>query len=135
MVLQTADLPAGDTVTVWWIIFNDPQNCTHPESGLRCGPGDLPAFGGDDSALTSVVYAAGHVIGGAGRATFAGELAYGDTSGALWGPGLVNPTSADIHLLVRDHGLLRPQQIGDGIHDYGTCDPACVDVQYSPHQR
>jgi hypothetical protein len=133
--LQTSDLPAGHTVTVWWVVFNEPENCSHPEGELRCGPGDLPVFGGDDSAVTSLVYAAGHQIGGSGQATFAGRLAYGDASSALWGPGLVNPAGADIHLVVHDLGLLSPQQIAEGIHDYGPCDPACVDVQYSPHQR
>ena len=83
--LHTEGLPAGHSVTVWWVIFNEPQNCTHPEAGLRCGPGDLPPFGGDDSAVTSIVYAAGHGIGGSGQATFAGRLAEGDTDGALFG--------------------------------------------------
>lgn len=134
MTLQTSELPAGHTVTVWWVIFNEPTNCTHPEGSLRCGPGDLPPFGGDDSAVTSVVYAAGHVIGGSGKATFSDSLAKGDASDALFGPGLVNPTRADIHLVVRDHGLLTPQQRAEGIHNFGPCNP-CADIQFSPHEQ
>jgi hypothetical protein len=133
MTLRTADLPAGHAVTVWWIIFNEPQNCTHPEGPLRCGPGDLPPFGGDDSAVTSIVYAAGHVVGGSGFATFSGRLATGDTQGALFGPGLVNPTTADIHLIVRDHGPA--QDPSQQIHTFGACNPTCTDVQFSPHQQ
>lgn len=132
--LRTSGLPAGHTVTVWYVIFNRPQNCTHGELGLRCGPGDLPIFGGDDSAVTSVVYAAGHVIGGAGDGGYAGFLAIGDTSGALFGPGLVDPTTADIHLVVHDHGVLDPQQLADGIHHFGPCNP-CTDLQFSPHEQ
>src|SRR5436190_9352690 len=135
MTLQTSGLASGHTVTVWWIIFNEPQNCTHGEAGLRCGPGDLPPYGGDDSAVTSLVYAAGHEIGGTGQATFSARLAIGDDSGALFGPGLVNPTGADIHIVVRDHGVLSPVQRSEGIHNFGPCNPACTNLQYSPHEQ
>jgi hypothetical protein len=133
MTFQTSELPAGHSVTIWWVIFNQPQNCTHPEAGLRCGPGDLPPFGGDDSAVTSVLYAAGHVIGGSGIASFAGRLATGDTSGALWGPGLINPTTADIHLVVHDHG--QKEDPSQEIHNFGPCNPTCTDIQFSPHEQ
>jgi len=135
MTLSTSGLTAGHTVNVWWVIFNEPQNCTHPEGPLRCGPGDLPPFGGNDSAVTSFVYAAGHQIGDSGQATFSARLATGDTSGALWGPGLINPTGADIHLVVRDHGILTPQQRAEGIHNFGPCNPTCVNLQFSPHEQ
>lgn len=135
MTLQTSELPAGHTVTVWWVIFNEPGNCSHPEGALRCGPGDLPIFGGDDSAQTSVLYAAGHEIGAAGRASFSGRLAAGATTDALWGPGLVNQTGADIHLVVHDHGDLPPDQQAEGIHNFGPCDPACTDIQFSAHEQ
>ena len=100
--LQTNDLPSGDRVNVLWVIFNQPQNCTHGGPGHRCGPGDLPPYGGDDSAVTSIVADNGHPVGGSGNATFAGRLATGDTSNALFGPGLINPTGAEVHLLVAD---------------------------------
>lgn len=132
MTLQTSELGSGHSVTVWWVIFNEPENCKNPHDGFACGPADLPVFGGDDSALTSVVYAAGHQIGRSGRGTFSGSLATGDTSGALFGPGLVNPTTAEIHLVVRDHGELSPQQRAEGIHNLGPCNP-CADVQFSAH--
>lgn len=134
MSLQTSELPPRHTVTIWWVIFNEPANCTHPEGILRCGPGDLPIFGADDSAVTSVVYAAGHQIGGRGQASFAGQLATGDTTGALWGPGLAS-TNADVHLVAHDHGILPPQERAEGIHNFGPCDPECVDLQFSPHEQ
>jgi hypothetical protein len=132
MTLQTSELTPGNSVTVWWVIFNEPTNCKDAHHGFACGPADLPPFGGDDSAVTSVVYAAGHQIGGSGRATFSGALATGDTDGALFGPGLVNPTGAEIHLVVRDHGDLTPQQQAEGIHSFGPCNP-CADIQFSAH--
>ena len=99
------------------------------------GVSEARLYGGDDSAVTSVVHAAGHQIGGSGNATFSGRLATGDTSGALFGPGLVNPTSADIHLVVYDHGALNAQEIAAGIHGFEPCEPECVDLQYSPHEQ
>jgi hypothetical protein len=137
MTFHTSDLPAGHTVTVWFVIFNEPQNCKGGDAhfGARCGPSDLPPYGGDDSAVTSIVYAAGHEVGGAGIATFSGRLARGETDGALWGPGLINPTGAEIHLIVHDHGELSPQQRAEGIHNFGPCSPACADLQFSPHAQ
>ncbi len=41
MTLHTSDLPAGHVITVWWVVFNHPENCTSGEGGLRCGEGDL----------------------------------------------------------------------------------------------
>jgi len=134
MTLQTSDLTAGDAYTVWWIIFNEPENCSHGEPGseARCGPGDLPPYGGDDSAVTSIVYAAGHIVGGSGVATFSGHLSAGDTDGALFGPGLINPTTAEIHLVVRDHGPA--QDPNQQIHTFGACNP-CTNLQVSPHPQ
>src|SRR5262245_30216980 len=50
MTLHTTGLTAVDAVTVWWVVFNAPENCSHGEGPYRCGPGDLPPFGGDGSA-------------------------------------------------------------------------------------
>lgn len=129
--LHTSGLPAGHVVTVWWIIFNHPDNCSHGASGLRCGEGDLFV----PSVDASVAHAAGHVIGGSGIANFGAWLGVGDTGGALFGPGLTNPLGADIHLVVHDHGRLPPQQIAEGIHNFGPCVPDCVDPQFSAHEQ
>src|SRR5438552_776326 len=71
---------------------------------VRSGPGDLPPYGGDDSAETSFLWGAGQVAHAA-SAMFRGTRTTGSTDGALWGPGVVNPTGAEIHLLLRDHGV------------------------------
>ncbi len=143
MTLHTSGLPAGDAATVWWVVFNEPQNCTHGGAGLRCGPGDLPPFGGDGSAETSVLYAAGHVIGGNGTANYGGHLAIGDTSGAAFGNGLTNPLGADVHLVVRDHGPVIRNLASEMIHTFGggcsnmppfTGPNVCDDVQFSAHE-
>ena len=129
--LHTNGLPAGDEVTIWWVIFNHPENCSHGALGLRCGEGDLS----EPAVDASVVYGAGHVIGGSGMGTFGGWIGVGDTDGALFGPGLTNPLGADIHFVVHDHGRLSPQQIAEGTHNFGPCVPECMDMQFSPHEQ
>jgi hypothetical protein len=132
--LTTNGLAPGHEVTVWWVVFNHPENCTHGVLGLRCGEGDLSVPGVE----ASVLYGAGHVIGGSGMASYGASLGVGDTSGALFGPGLLDPLSADIHLVVHDHGILSADQIATGIHNFGPCAdpvPDCEDVQFSAHEQ
>jgi hypothetical protein len=132
MTLHTTGLAPGHAVTVWWVIFNHPQYCSGGELGFRCGPGDLS---GDPRVQPSVVYAAGHVIGGGGVGNDGANLAVGATQGALFGPGLLNPHGADIHLVVHDHGPADPSiGVDDEIHSFGVCNPTCVDVQVSVHE-
>lgn len=93
--LHTRELAAGHTIMVWWVIFNHPENCSNGMFGLRCGEGDL--F--EPSVEASAVYGAGHVIGGSGVAGYGGWIGVAETDGALFGPGLLEPFTADIHLI------------------------------------
>jgi hypothetical protein len=106
--LQTSGLDSGHVMTLWWVIFNSPEKCaTSP-----CGPNDLfsGVAGGD------FLFAAGRVVGGSGKATFAGQLAVGDDSGSAFyeigmpelAHGLTNPQGAEVHLLVHSHGPAVP---------------------------
>ena len=132
MNLHTADLPAGTADTVWWVVFNNPQNCGPKPSGPRCGDADLHATGVD----ASILHAAGHVVGADGVGNYGARLAVGDTSTALFGPGLVNPFTADIHLVVRTHGAPIPGLVDDQIHSFnGGCPPnTCTNIQASVHE-
>jgi hypothetical protein len=58
--LHTTGLTAGDAVTVWWMVAN-------PDGGM------------------AVLYAAGHMIGDADTASFAGYLPVGDSTGWVMG--------------------------------------------------
>jgi hypothetical protein len=59
MTFRTSGLPAGQPVTIWWILLN--------------GSG----------GVVSGQFAAGHIVGINGVANFAGHLAEGDTSGCF----------------------------------------------------
>ncbi|MHA1553471.1 MAG: hypothetical protein ACTSU0_03570, partial [Alphaproteobacteria bacterium] len=91
VTLDTVGLTAGDAVTMWWVIFNEPQNCSDGE----CGENDVfnldadgkfilnddgsPPFNGagHEAAQISVNYADGHVIDMGGAATFLGQFPAG----------------------------------------------------------
>ena len=125
--LQTSNLPAGHAVTVWALIFNNPS---------ACGPGSCDESRGDLSipeVMGSVQHITGHVVGTNG--TFAGHLAVGDSADAFVGPGLLNPFGAEIHLIVRDHGLADPAIITDQFNNDSPrfCNVACADIQKSVH--
>lgn len=121
-VLHTSELPAGQAVTLWFIMFNHPEAClTNP-----CSAPDLfnPATGGDFH------FASGHVTGGSGNTTFAAHLSVGDVSGSGLvetglGPAvpLMNPRTAEITLALHSHGpKLKGQDLKRQISSYlGGC--------------
>ena len=132
MNIKTNDLTPG-AYTNWWIVFNNPGACVNPipAIGAACGAPDLSVDGVD----ASVLYATGNVVDEDGEGGFAAHLKVGDTGGALFGPGLMNPRGAEIHIVVRDHGevipAMMPAQImtvdgGCGVND-------CTDVQGAAH--
>lgn len=103
-VLQTTGLPANQAITMWFIIFNNPQGCLD----TPCSLVDLlfnPAAAGDFH------HGAGVVTGGSGMATFAGHLAVGDVSASGkeeigMGPAvpLTEPYQAEVLLVLHSHG-------------------------------
>lgn len=142
--LDTSGLQPGHAVTLWVVIFNNPELCANGEGGLRCGEGDLLIFGGDPAIEGSVLYGAGHVVGPDGQGHFGTYVAPGDTAHVVVdGPGLTNPLGADVHLVVRDHGPVQAGLLGEALSTFGGgCteapegtgtlgDFACYDAQFA----
>jgi hypothetical protein len=104
--ISTSGLTPDHVVTLWWAIFNNPEFCATP----ACAPSDL----NNPSVNGSLQFGGGQVVGANGRADFGGYLAVGDNTGFHLlpqfplmpnpAPGLVNPKSATIHLVIRSHG-------------------------------
>jgi hypothetical protein len=137
MTLHTSELAPGSATTVWWVVFNNPEACTHGAFGLRCGAGDLS----EPAVQASILWATGNVIGGAGIGDFGAYLGEGDTTGALFGPGLIDARTADIHLVVRTHGDAIPGLLPEQISTFnGGCNPGepnegdCMNIQASAHE-
>ncbi|MFQ6029440.1 MAG: hypothetical protein ACE5Q6_18340, partial [Dehalococcoidia bacterium] len=104
--VQTSDLEEGNAYTMWWVIFNHPENCVAPVPGLsNCGEADV--FGepfGETPVEVSVQFAGGNIVGGTGQADFGAYLVENEIpvgSGQLvFGPGLYDAEKAEVHLVV-----------------------------------
>ena len=99
----TTQLPAPESVSVIWAIFNHPEYCTegNPLTGSPCGPADLAidAVGGHISAF-------GWSTERWEATRLAGTLAVGKTDKCIEGlpcrDGLTNPFGAEVHVVVLD---------------------------------
>ena len=153
MTLHTTDLVPGDAYTVWWVVFNEPQNC----SDSVCNEDDLffidETTGGIvtdeygqrqmnpealENAQISVQYATGSYIDDDGNGDFAAAVGVGQVPGVIAGPGVVNPETAEVHLVVRTHGQMVADLFDAQILDFGGgCEPMdaapCADVQFAMH--
>lgn len=112
---KTEGLRPGNAVTLWFIVFNYPEDCV--AGPYLCSPYDL---GPEAAAKGDFLVASGNVIGASGMGEFGGYLSVGDTSGSgfaevncpdTWdcAPGLIDPDGALVVLATHDHG---PQQTG-----------------------
>ena len=104
VTIHTTELGPGNAYTIWWIIFNNPDACV-----ASCAGSDL----GNPAVEGSVMNATGRVADSDGNARFSAFLPVGfmhtnPSSGnlrQLLGPGLQNVKGAEIHIVVRCHGL------------------------------
>lgn len=146
----------GDAYTVWYVIFNAPQNCN---TGA-CGEDDI--FNPDGSfnvvqieaARIAAVWAnAGGVANPAGRLNLEGGLAEGEVpdgeNQVLIGRGednavvplgvvswLEDASAAEVHIVLETHGPAHedPDLLQEQITSFqGACNPDCADTQFAVH--
>ncbi|MEO6653736.1 MAG: hypothetical protein ABIP17_13880 [Ilumatobacteraceae bacterium] len=106
--LSTSGLTPGDAVTLWFIVFNNPDACASDPCAV---PEDLD----NPDTEADFHFAGGHVVGRTGTSTFAGRLNVGETrrSGLVeTGLGaavpLSNPLGAQVTLALHSHGPATP---------------------------
>ncbi len=140
---------AFHAVTLWWVIFNEPEQCvTSPEAAAKCGGVDIfgqeyldsVANGAPDPGLIrpnlesglAVVYATGGITSPWGRVRLVASLYQGASGEDL--PDTVDPmnlnraltsSAAEIHLVMRDHGRRHRQDYDAQITAF--LDPYCSD--------
>ncbi len=137
--IETSSLEPGDAHTVWWLIFNNPDEC----DGSNFSLGNCDNDGDFDflSAVNgSVLNATGGVADEFGDATFNAFLPLGlirlnrTATGRerhRVGPGLQNPKGAEIHVVIRTHGPASgtPAELIEQMSTLdGGCNP-CKSVQ------
>lgn len=119
---KATDLIPGHTYTIWWVIWNFPENCADPGA---CMDGDF----GDPDVQVEVMYAGGHVAGGSGKGNFSAHLNENDASGTInplfflpsYG-GLQDALTAEVHVVLRSHGPKVPGIVNEQIGSYlGGC--------------
>jgi hypothetical protein len=95
--LTTTELRPGHAYTVWFVVLNNPAAC----SATPCNAADILLNAATDAQVT---YGAGHISGASDKAGFAGAFQVGPISGWLPGGGLHDPLTAEIQLVLNDHG-------------------------------
>ena len=144
----------GDAVSVWWVVFNEPGGC----ATVPCSEADLFAPG--NPAQVDILGSGGQVVDGQGNLNIKGRLKQGDSStsampffkaaldlGTGIPIGMLVPSTAEIHLVLRNHGPVIDGQLDAQLNTFeGGCSnflqpPAlvqqvgdCVDTQFSIHQ-
>ena len=114
------DWSVGDATTNWFVIFNNPAGCTDP-----CGEDDvIDMILGADSAEVGIHYAAGHVAG-TSMWNAAATLKVGDTSGLFLGSALMDPLTAEVHIVARSHGPMSTIPPGERGYSINSIDGGC----------
>lgn len=137
--LRTTGLMNGHAVSIWWVIFNNPDACDGD-----CGEADL-----FEPAVNAAVMSGGrNVVGGSGRWSFAAHLNEGEITNEhpafQDGPGLMKPRMAEIHIVVRSHGPKLEEHMPEQLKTFGagctdfleagtmpTDEGECADVQFA----
>jgi hypothetical protein len=94
----------GVVVTLWLIIFNEPENCEDDP----CSEYDL--FNTSE-AVPDAVYAGGRVVGGSEKVNISFSRKEGDNSGSIFGegsPGLIDASKAEFSYVLRSKGPNQP---------------------------
>lgn len=144
--VEAANLVPGDAHTLWFVVFNEPANCS---DGV-CGEDDI--FGPDGNlnedgivaAQIGIGNASGNVAKSNGTAEFGAVLRQGvnDDHQVLFPAGFdgaslltADPDDAEVHLVVQTHGQARggSQLATQLTYVEAACTPFCGDIQFSVH--
>jgi hypothetical protein len=100
--IHAAELAPGNAYSLWLVVINNPAAC----AATPCSAADILVNPATDSQVRSG--GTGSIAGAAGKGTMAGSARRGPLSGWLDGRSLQDPFSAEVHLVINDHGPMLP---------------------------
>ncbi len=116
--VDAALLVPGNAYTLWVVVVDQPGAC----EGTPCAGPDILLNEATDS---QVGYGTGLVAPDSGRATFDGSVQIGELDGWYANRVFENPGTAEIHLVLNDHGPDIPEMRAEMISTYrGGCSDA-----------
>jgi hypothetical protein len=128
--MTTSRIDEGNAVSMWWVVFNYPENCID-----GCNIDDFENHA--EATGASMIGSLGVVVANSDEIKFFSHIEAGDSSIADMGPGLLNPRTAEIHMVLRDHGPAIPAIVLEQVSTFmGGCDPEppnapCVNAQFA----
>ena len=137
--VRTVGLDPESIYSVWWVIFNKPQGCTE-----ACNEDDIFDADGNVSpnpeADISILWATSGISSSSGEGVFSAYLPKGRPLGeVLLGAGLQNTQGAEVHLVLRTHGVANLNTLSAQLTSFqpepslgGDCE-ACKDHQFAVH--
>jgi hypothetical protein len=126
-IFHTSGLEAGHVYTMWWVVFNHPEECIGGCDGADVGA----ALGGNGNpAGIGILYAAGRIAGGTGKLSIGARLNEGSIAGCQTSEpfdgvctALSDPMGAEVHLVLHDHGPPIAGMVQDQLHSFdGGCE-------------
>lgn len=116
VLLQTNELVPGNVHTMWVAVMNAPEACAQ----RPCAPPDV--LNNTEATGSDVTYADGILVGPDGTGTFRTFIPTGPSGFWWYGNGLQEPMTAEIHLIVNDHGPIIPEMAQSMLTTYrGGC--------------
>jgi hypothetical protein len=149
--VHVIDLNANSAFTIWAVIFNRPEACTtNPAGPVHCSAADLMPV--PNPARASAFNVGAFVTGLDGTANVNVHIPSGappDGAFVLWGIGGLNDNGvspglhagngfgAEVHLVIRAHGMIIPAAIIAQLSSFnGGCPPnTCGNVQVATFPR
>ncbi len=149
--VHVTDLNANSAFTLWAAVFNQPEGCTtNPAGPVHCSAADFVPV--PNPARASAFNVGAFVTGSDGTANVSFHIPSGappDGASVLWGVGGINDNGvkpgvhegngfgAEVHLVIRAHGVINPMAIAAQLSQFnGGCPPnMCGNVQVAPFPR
>ena len=139
--IYATDLPANTPLTVWIVVFNNPNHCAAFPKGV-CGFGDL----GNPMVNATIFWATGNYTDPGGNGYFQAYVTKGVNDRIQLVPGeLVNPAKAEIHFIYRAHPIVFGEEWASintpggacpgGVENENPAPDQCYDVGFSIHVR